>query len=548
MRQALRQNRAQSQVGIARSIPAPVGGWDTVSSLASMPKANAVILDNWIPRGDSIEVRRGNIEQCTGTAAPVETLIAWRGAAAGDKLFAASGVNIYNVTTAGALPAASYVSAASARWNYTNFANDAGRFAILANGAQAPIKYDGSTFSANTITGTSGAITLAPADLKFVMGHKARLHFGEKERLRVWFLDVNAIAGAAGLLDLGPVFTKGGSLCGMGRLTLDGGTGPDDYAAYLTTEGQIVLYQGLDPSDANNWAEVGVYNVAKPIGDRCLIEYGADLLVVTEAGVFSLSSILRTAVEEQGEKALSKRIGPSVSSAALSYGALFGWQPVLYSGRGGLLIINVPTAELSTSMQFVRNYQGGGWCRFTGLNAFCWETANGEIYFGSTLGVYRWDVGASDNGEPIVPDVLPAFQDFGNRTVIKDFTMVRALLRAPYIVKPAMNVVTNYDQNTIPTAVQTVVTPGDISPDDSTIIRQDWTGAAGQGYNGAPRMRFALTGADDTDRVAVTSDLATLLLVGPGGSDHILTRPNLPLDVTIQCVGFDLIFVAGGQL
>lgn len=548
MRQALRQNRARSQVAIARPIPAPVGGWDTESSLAGMARTNAVILDNWIPRGDCIEVRRGQIEQCTGTASPVETLIAWRGAAAGDKLFAAAGANLYDVTTAGALPAASYISALSARWNYTNFANDAGRFAILANGAQAPIKYDGSTFSANAITGVSGAITLVPADLKFVMAHKARLHFAEKARLRVWFLDVNAIAGAAGLLDLGPIFTKGGVFKGLGRLTLDGGTGPDDYACYLTSEGQVAIFQGLDPSDANNWALVGVYNLAAPVGDRCLIEYGADLLVVTAAGVFAMSTILRTAVEEQGAKALSKRIGPTVATSAANYGDYFGWQPILYSGRGGLLLLNVPTAELSTSVQYVRANQGGGWCRFTGLNAFCWETANGEIYFGSTLGVYRWDVGASDNGEPIVPDVLPAFQDFGNRTAIKDFTMVRALLRAPAIVRPAMQVVTNYDKSTIPTAIQTVVTPGDISPDDSDLIRQDWTGAAGQGYVGAPRMRFALTGADDTDRVAVTSDLATLLLVGPAGSDHILTRPNLPLDVTIQCVGFDLMFLPGGQL
>jgi hypothetical protein len=68
----------------------------------------------------------------------VETLIAYRGDPAGDKLFAAAGASIFDVTTAGSLPSATYASAASARWNYTNFANDAGRFAILVNGAQDP--------------------------------------------------------------------------------------------------------------------------------------------------------------------------------------------------------------------------------------------------------------------------------------------------------------------------------------------------------------------------------------------------------------------------
>jgi len=545
MRVALRPTR-RAQVAVARSIPAPVGGWDTQNALASMPKDHAVILDNWIPRGSSIEVRRGFIEQCTGTADPVETLICYQGAA--DKIFAAAGAHIIDVTTAGALPSSSYASAATSRWNYTNFANDAGRFAILANGAQDPIKYDGSTFSANAITGTSGAITLVPADLKFVMSHKFRLHFAEKSRLRVWFLDINAIAGAAKLLDLGPVFSEGGNFAGMGRLTLDGGQGPDDYAVYLTTRGQVAVFQGLDPSDANSWELVGVWQVPKPIGDRAVIQYGADLLILTEAGVFALSSILRVPPEEQGDKAMSYLIGPTFAASASSYGANFGWQPVLYSGRGGLTIVNVPTAELGVSVQYVRANQGGGWCRFTGIDAFCWGIANGMIYFGSTAGVYQWDIGASDNGEFIVPDVLPAFQDFGNRTITKVFTMVRALLRCPAIIAPALQVLTDYDQSTLPTAVQTVVAPGDISPDDSSLIRDDWTGAAGDGYVGSPRMRFAVQSTDDEDRVAVTSDLTSLALVGPGGTDHILTRPDLPLDVEIQCVGFDLMFKVGGQL
>jgi len=548
MRKAVYQNPGRRQVSIARSISAPVGGWDTESALANMPKTNAVILDNWIPRGGYIEMRRGYIEQCTGTADAVETLVAWRGAASGDKLFACSGANIYNVTTAGALPSAEYVSAVSARWNYTNFSNDAGRYAILINGAQTPMKYDGTNFTTTAITGSSGSITLTPADLKYVMAHKFRLHFVEKETLRVWYLDTNAIAGAAGLLDLGPLFSKGGYLVGLGRWTLDGGQGPDDYAAYLTNEGQVAIYQGNNPSDVNDWALVGVYNIPKPVGDRCIIEYGADLLVVTEGGVFPLSAIMATPVEELWKKALSRSIGPTISESSSSYGANYGWQPILYSGRGSLIILNIPTEELVSSVQYVRSLQGGAWCRFTGINSFCWETANGEIYFGSTEGVYRWDIGASDNGETIVADVLPAFQDFGNRTITKSFGMVRALLRAPSIVRPALNVVTDYDKNTIPTAVQTVVTPGDISPTDSDVTRDDWTGATGNGYVASPRMRVSIVGADDVDRVAVNEALTDLLVVGPGGTDHILTRPNLPLDVTVQCIGFDLLFQTGGQL
>lgn len=547
MRQPVRQNRSRAQTAVARSIPAPVGGWDTESALPSMPKQNAVILDNWIPRGGYCEQRRGFIEQCTGTASPVETLIEYRGDPAGDKLFAAAGAKIYDVSTAGALPAASYSSAVTARWNYTNFANDAGRFAILVNGAQTPMKYNGSAFSTTAFT-YSGAVSFTAANLKYCFAHKARLHLIEKDSLHVWFPAVNAIAGPVGLLDLGPVFTMGGVLVGGARLTLDGGVGPDDFAVYVTNQGQVAIYQGIDPSNANNWSLVGVYTLPRPIGDRCIVEHGADILLVTEAGLLSLTNALRTPIEEQRKGALSRWISTAFSTAASSYRGNHGWEVILYPGRGSLIMVNVPTAELGTSQQFVRCGETGGWCRFTDINAFCWGYANGKIYFGSTLGVYQWDVGASDNGDVIVCDVLPAFQDFGNRTTIKNFTMVRAQLYAPAIVKPALQVVTDYDKATIPTAIQTVVTPGDISPSDATVIRDDWTGAAGSGYVGSPRMRISLTGSDDVDRVAVTADLADLLLVGPAGTDHILTRPNLPLDVTVQLIGFDLMFLPGGLL
>jgi hypothetical protein len=549
MRQALRQNPSRTQTGTAVSIPAPVAGWNTEDALAAMKPSYAVVLDNWIARGGKIEMRRGFIEQATGTTSPVETLITYSGANTGDQLFACAGTDIYDVTDAGALPSAAYVSAVSARWNWTNFANDAGRFVLMANGAQTPIKYDGSSWSTNAVTGTSGLITLDDDDLKFVFQHKRFVHWLEKERLRVWVTAVNAIAGASTLLDLGPVFSSGGHLVGGATWSRDNGAGGlDDLAVYVTSEGQAAVYAGSDPSDPTDWSIVGVYEFARPVGERPLIKDGGELCIVTEEGLLPLSIAIATMRQDQKAQMLSRKVGTAFSEAANSYGDLFGWQAIYYSGRGGMIIVNVPTAENETAVQFVRAAQNGAWSRFTGINASCWATANGMIYFGSTEGIYRWDVGASDNSEPIVPDVLPAFNEFGNRTRIKEATMVRALLYAPSIVRPAMDVVADYDRTTLPTAVQTSVAPSDISPDDATTIRDEWTGAAGFGYVLAPRMRFALTGQDDVDRVAVTSDLTELLLEGPGGTDHILTRPNLPLDVQVECIGFDLVIKAGGIL
>lgn len=539
MRQALRRDAAGP--ANSKAVPAPVGGWDTESPLANMPRQNAIILDNWIPRAGYVELRRGFRQQVTGTGA-VESLFAWRGDASGDKLFACSGSDIYDVTTDDPLGSALFSSAVSARWKSTNFSNDAGAWAIVCNGANAPLKYDGTSFTEATITGTAGPITLDSATLGAVMAHKRRLFFIETETLRVWFLDVLAVQGAAQLLDLGPIFDQGGYLIAEGTWSLDGGQGMDDMAVFVTSEGQIAVYQGLDPADADNWSLVGVYNIGKPIGENCLIKWGSDLAVMTQDGVIPLSQALNTDRTSANKIALTAKIATAFSTAWNSYGDFFGWSGTLYSGRGSLAIFNIPTVELEESVQFVQSIQSGAWCRFVGINAICWETANDAIYFGSVDGVYQWDVTASDDGETIVADVKPAFSNFGSNAE-KQFTMIRPLIKAPVIIGPALEILTDYRES-IPIDVQvTALSATDIT--DSGGIRYDWTSARAVGYVGTPRMRVSVLGSQDVDRVSVNGVDRVITEIG---GDYIITAPNLPFDIDVQLIGFDLMYQVGGRL
>lgn len=547
MRKPLRSNPSKAAIVYTASIPAPTGGWDTESPLSKMPLKNAVILDNWIPRSAKCELRRGHIDQITGMASPVEELIVWSGAASGDKLFACSGANIYDVTAHGSLGAPVHTLATSPHWESTNFANDAGGFAICANGFDTPIAYNGSAFVNLTITGTSGPITLNPATLRGPMTHKRRLWFIQKNSLRVWFLDTNAIQGAARLLDLGPLFDAGGYIQAQGTWSLDNGAGMDDVAVFITSEGQVAVYQGLDPTDANQWSLVGVYSIAKPVSAKCLLKWGADLVVITQDGIVPLSQALQKNRDEARKTAITAKVASAFSNAAASYGGNYGWDAVTYSGRGALAIINVPTAALSTAVQYVQSIESGSWCRFTGLNAICWATANDMIYFGAATGVFRWDIGASDNGATITGDVKSAFSDFGRAAQTKHFTMIRPLMKCPSIIAPALEMLVEY-QEAVPTAVATVVQPGDIAAEDVDVIRGDWTGASGIGYVGAPRMQVAIT-ADvaGTDRLATDAPLLDLLVDQPAGG-HILLSPNLPLDVNVELIGFNIMFQLGGQL
>lgn len=538
MRQALESRLTRARVARAGSLPAPTGGWDAQHPLADMPEENAIILDNFIPRPGYVELRRGYIPQVNGFTATVQELLTWRGPA-GDKLLACTATSLYDVTTASSLGTPLYTAATSARWVGVSFANDAGQFTVAANGVDTPIRFDGTTVTALSITGTSGPITLDPKKLFTLTAHKSRLHFAEAASLRVWFLGLSDVDGAAQLLDLGPVFSKGGALAAMGTWSFATGSSVDEYVCYVTTQGQVAVYGGLDPSDATNWSLVSVFDLAPPLGPKALIKYGSDLAVITVDGVVPLSQAIQQDRAKDNDVALTQRIQNAFLSAASSYKGNFGWAGVLYP-RGSLAIVNVPVVELGTAWQFVQNLQTGAWCRFIGLDASAWALANDRLYFASGTGVYQWDQGASDFGTPITADLKSAFSAFGSRPSEKRFTLLRPLLSCPGYLRPALDVCVDYAE-AVPAAQPSVVDPANLK----VTTRTDWDSVAALGYVGAVRMRVVLNGFETTALALDSGDVDELT---SGDGYPIMVADPVAYDASFQLYGFDLQFEPGGLL
>lgn len=553
VRQALRPNQQRAQRSVGISVPAPIGGWDAKSPLAAMPAQNAVILDNWIPRAGYVELRRGYVPQVTGFASPVESLMAYRGGATGDKLFAASAGNLYDVSTQGStLGAPVFTGANSNRWNYTAFSNAASEWLVACNGVDTPIGYNAGVWAALALTGSSGPITLDPTSLFSVFSHAGRLFYLQADSLFVWNPAAGAVQGACTLLDLSSVFSKGGRLIAGAAWSWQFiGQGPDVYAIFVTDQGQVAVYQGDDPTNASVFSLVGVYDLGPPLGPKALVKFGADLAIVTSDGVLPLSQALRIDRTQSAEVALTAQIFPAFSAAVKAYQGNFGWQGILYPGTspsdtdgapgGSLAIFNIPTSTLQASMQFVQNVITGAWCRFLNINAFCWETASQNVYFGAAAGVYQWDVGSSDNGVPIVGDLKSAFSAFGRPGMNKQFTMIRPLMNAPSIVAPALDIDVDY-QESEPTA-----TPIVVDASASPVIRFDWTSVGSIGFVGAPRMQVNLVGQPSTGELAYDSGPSDTVAID-GSGDGVLTQGDLPFDVTCQLISFDIVFEPGGVL
>lgn len=423
MLQALRQHASpRSMVSRGATIPAPVGGLNAIDEFEDMDPRDALTLDNIFPDVYNVKLRQGYSSHVTGLPATIESLMTYSSPTT-SKLFAASSAGIYDVTSAGAVGAAAVSGLTSARWQWCNFATSGGNFLVIANGADSVRNYNGSAWSTPAI----GSVT--SSTLISVTPHKSRLWFVQKNSSDAWYLPASSVSGTAAKFPVGPFFELGGKLQAIGGLSHDGGNGPDDYLCFLSSRGEVLVYQGTDPASSTTWALKGHYRVGYPIGDHPLMKLGGDLIVITAAGALSISKMLLLDRAEAAKAAVSYKIQTLFNRAVQDYGANYGWQSLLYP-KGNWALFNVPVTT-TQYQQYVMNIITGAWCRFTNMNGSCWGLLNENIYFGGTDGkVYRADSGRTDNGGPIYGELKTAWNYLRSRGVSKLVTMVRPVMQS----------------------------------------------------------------------------------------------------------------------
>lgn len=483
---------SRRRVSKTSSVQAPTGGLNAKDPIAAMKETEAVTLDNWFPTPSSVDIRRGHAEHVVGFTSPVETLAFYNDGAT-QELFAASNDSIYDVTSAGALPAASVTGLTNARFQSINMGTAGGFFLMMVNGADKLQYYDGSAWTQDggtyTITGVDTANCI------HINNFKNRVWLIEKDTFNAWYLPVSSIAGAAANLDLSGLFKLGGYLMAMANWTIDNASGVDDYAAFITSEGEVALYKGTDPSSANTWSLVGTFRMGRPVGRRCFCKAGADVLVLTTDGAFPLSRALLTD-RSQLNLAATDKISPLFNADVQAYGSVYGWQPIIHP-FGQKLLVNIPTTEGTESRQYVMNTTNGAWTRFLGWDAVCFEVLGDNLYFGGATGVYQADTGNDDNGSEITCVAQQAFSYFGNRTGIKKWSMARCIFTSDGLVNPAVLLNVDFAQNRTtvsPSFTDNTGSAWDISPWDTSNwtrgdnIIKNWQTVTGVGYAGGIRV------------------------------------------------------------
>lgn len=480
------------------SIPAPVGGLNARDAQADMPETDAIVLDNWFPNPSSVDLRGGSEEFASGWSGWVESLMTYNGALT-NKIFAAATTSIYNITAGGTISVADVTGLTNARFQYINFSTSGGKFLLAVNGADKLQGYDGTNWYADG-GGAHDITGLDTINIISINSFKSRVWLIEKNSTKAWYLPLNSIAGAATSFDLGSLFRLGGTLMGMVTWTVNDTNGMNDYAVFVSSEGEVAVYQGYDPAFASTFSLVGTFRIGRPIGRRFYCKDGSDIILITADGVVPLSKALLTD-RSQLRVALSDKIVKLISNDVMSYSANYGWQVLLYP-IGSKLIINVPQTESSRSYQYVMNTIHGAWCTFgktfSPWNAACFELFNDGVYYGTNGAVFLCDSGSTDDDAAITADAKPAFSYFKRKGQEKYFTMARPIFQLDGSITAAIDLNVDFEDR-FPTSTPTVASGSsgatwDLAPWDTSswggtnAIEKDWQTVNGIGYAAALRV------------------------------------------------------------
>lgn len=476
------------------SLPAPIGGWNVRDSIANMDVLDAVQLTNLFPSVNNVVLRPGYVKHATGLPGQVQTLMGYSSGAT-NELFACVGTAIYDVTSSGAVGAPVVTSLSNAKWEYINVTTPAGGYLYAVNGFDDPLLYDGSAWTNPTITGATAS------DFNNITTFKNQVWFTENDTLKAWYLPTLSIQGAANYIDMSAVAQLGGYLVNVCTWTLDAGYGVDDNLVFITSNGEVIVYAGTDPSDATKWALIGVWRVGKPVGKRCMIKYGGDVVILTFNGVYPLAASLQSSRLDP-RVALSDKIQGAFAAATQAYGETFGWQ-MIFDPRHNALSVNVPIAD-GQQQQYVMNNITKSWCNFTNWKANCWEIFENEPYFGANGYVaHAWDESYADDGANINSNAFQAFNYFESRGVKKYFTRARPSLFTNGA--PSIYVGMNVDFDLQDTTASLAFSPSNFGLWDvalwdegywgtENIISNNWQGITGIGYCGSTQFKTASQG------------------------------------------------------
>lgn len=430
---------------VGYTIPAPSAGINLVDPIDQMDPIYALNLINIVAAGSTSFLRNGYEEHTrigSTNTTPVICLQGINHADGQSTVLAQTNNKLYRTSTGGS-------SGTAASFSGSPFNSDTfGYRAYFANGVDDVQVYSGGTagtFASSTFTGA----TLA--NLINVSSYKERLYFVEKETLKVWYGNTQALGSSAlSSFDFQFAMKDGGFLVQAGSYSNNYADSTQDLFYALSSQGELVFYNGSSPADVTTpWGIVKRAKIGRPLGYRSFIRVGADTWIITDQGIVSIASLFST-TPEQALRGVGDKINSLIAQQAKTIPFSHLWSGVFWSS-GRRIYLTMP---LSTANTMVLVYHiDGGWSKYLlgdGGDALTLTTAAKNIYYGGTNGyVYLGETGYRDKVTAISFSGLLAFNFFGSRGQFKAFKDCRPLMRTARNINLALGLNVDFRQDAL---------------------------------------------------------------------------------------------------
>lgn len=416
-----RYGKAAQPTAQSITFPAPVGGINAYDSLMQMPSNDCIYTYNLMPVEYGLRLRKGYTEWATGciespqrATAEVRSIIPYESnvnSADQDRLFAVTDEGIWDVTnfaTTSPSQVATFVEVGdeSGRgvWcEFTGAAADAptagarGHYLFYADGRNGIWQYEENTglwtrppvgtaetdwYYLDPSDGTT-KIAFPINDVAFVTVFKQRIWVILENDDDAYYLPVASISGELTRFTFGSKLPHGGDLRGLWSWSLDGGAGVDDYLVAISRGGDVVVYQGQDPEV--DFATRGAWFIGEiPESRRIVVEYGADLFVLSTLGITSVKALLSGApVAMTAPSSPSAKINRFLRDDVVNGKDLPQWQLTLNPSDGFMQIVT-PTPSNTPFVQYSMNLNTGAWGMWEGVPITCGYSTSGNYFMGAS--------------------------------------------------------------------------------------------------------------------------------------------------------------------
>ncbi|MBS1082334.1 hypothetical protein [Gluconobacter kondonii] len=377
-------------------------------------------------------------------------------------------------------------------------------------------------FSGIVAASGSSIATIDTGDFSFVWAYMGRLWFVQKGTLNAWYLDADAFSGAATPFPMGGIFSGGGELMFGSSWSLDNSSsnGLSEQCIMCTENGEVAVYQGVDPNLSNTWGKVGLYRIDKPRGKRAFIRNGGDLLIATDAGLIPLTQAVQRNPSDLALGAVSYPIQDAWAQYVAERPAR-NWQVMVWPEMQ-MIAVAVPAYSSYQPYFLAVNTNTSAWARFTGWDCRSFAEMNGQMYFGSVNGqvIGAWQTGY-DLSTPFTSIYAPLFHDLGGTYGVKIPKDANVMMRGAFDVTWAISMMYDYIV-AVPSppsgsgvAAQSIWNEaqwntGVWNQSNQLRSQKKWTPVSGQGYAISPCLQITSGNLAPFDNEIVRIDVTYL--------------------------------------